>query len=234
MSDRALVAAIRPNVYASSTTGVKKSAVTTTAMSGRTRTTAPSSPCSTPTINSVPGPSGSSLATVSSSSPGGILQAQPPPRANWVSRTALCVSWPMVWVTRLTLIAPPNSDNVGLEVSGVLGGPRVSQSLCRGLGLLQPPQDALDVGVGATDCLGLRPDLRVCTRLQRGVALPGPVADHGDRVIEVEPGTARPARFRHPHVQLLRRPLEGRRDIRHGSVVAEQQARRSQRREQPQ
>src|SRR5258707_1073770 len=88
MSDRALVAAIRPNVYASSTTGVKKSAVTTTAMAGPTRTTAPSSPCSTPTIRSVPRPSGASLLIVSSSSPGGILQAQPPPRAYWVSRKA--------------------------------------------------------------------------------------------------------------------------------------------------
>src|SRR6266567_3378920 len=86
MSDRALVAAIRPNVQASSTTGVKKSAVTTTAVAGLTRTTAPSSPCSTPTIRSVPGPSGTSLPMVSSSSPGGILQAQPPPRAYWVSR----------------------------------------------------------------------------------------------------------------------------------------------------
>src|SRR5258708_7962605 len=57
-------------------------------MAGPTRTTAPSSPCSTPTIRSVPRPSGASLLIVSSSSPGGILQAQPPPRAYWVSRKA--------------------------------------------------------------------------------------------------------------------------------------------------
>src|SRR5215469_6578329 len=182
MSDRAFVAAIRPNVYASSTTGVKKSAVTTTAMSGRTRTTAPSSPCSTPTISSVSGPSGSSPATVSSSSPGGILQAQPPPRANWVSRTAPDVTRPMVWVTRLTLIAPPNSDNVGPRRRPGARWPPVGRSLRRGLGLLQPPQDALDVGVGATDRFGLRGDLRVCARLQRGVPLQGPVADHSDRM----------------------------------------------------
>src|SRR6266480_3478068 len=224
MSDRALVAAIRPKVYASSTTGVKKSAVTTTAMSGRTRTTAPSSPCSTPTISSVPGPSGISLATVSSSSPGGILQAQPPPRANWVSRTALCVTGPIVWVTRLTVIAPPNSDSVGLEAPGVPDGP----SFRCGLGLLQTPQYALDVGVGAADRFGLGGGLRVGARPQRGVALPGPVADHGDRVIEVEPGTARPARFRHPDVQFPGRPLQSRRDIRYRAVVTEQQARWSQ------
>ena len=90
MSDSALVAAIRPNVKASSTTGVKKSAVTTTANVGLTRTTAPSSPFSTPTIRSVPGPSGTRAASVSSNSPGGILHAQPPPRAYCVSRKA---SW---------------------------------------------------------------------------------------------------------------------------------------------
>ena len=44
--------------------------------------------------------------------------------------------------------------------------------------------------MGATDRFGLRGDLRFCTRLQGGVTLPGPVADHGDRVIEVEPGKA--------------------------------------------
>jgi len=33
------------------------------------------------------------------------LQAQPPPRANWVSRTAPCVISPKVWVTRPTVIA---------------------------------------------------------------------------------------------------------------------------------
>src|SRR5712691_9223051 len=114
MSDRALVAAIRPNVQASSTTGVKKSAVTTTAMAGLTRTTAPSSPCSTPTIRSVPGPSGTSLAMVSSSSPGGILQAQPPPRAYWVSRKA---AGP---VMRSNVV--PRPDTLLVTRPGVLGG----------------------------------------------------------------------------------------------------------------
>src|SRR5215472_17153885 len=44
----------------------------------------------------VPGPSGISLLIVSSSSPGGILQAQPPPCAYWVSRTARSVTRPNV------------------------------------------------------------------------------------------------------------------------------------------
>src|SRR5262249_41472016 len=115
MSDSALAAAIRPKVYASSTTGVKKSAVTTTARAGPTRTTAPSSPCSTPTIRSVPGPSGTSLAIVSSSSPGGILQAQPPPRAYWVSRTE---SGPVM----RSKIAP-GPDTPSVTRAGVAGGP---------------------------------------------------------------------------------------------------------------
>jgi hypothetical protein len=66
---------------ASSTTGVKKSAVATTALVGLIRTTAASSPCSTPIRTSSGRRSGISLATASSSSPGGILHAQPPPRA---------------------------------------------------------------------------------------------------------------------------------------------------------
>ena len=85
-SDSALVAAMAPKVYASSATGVKKSAVATTARSALIRTTAASSPCSTPMSRSGCGWAGMSRATASSSSPGGILHAHPPPRAYWVSR----------------------------------------------------------------------------------------------------------------------------------------------------
>src|SRR5688500_5932384 len=88
MSDRALAAAIRPNVYASSTTGVKKSVVSTNPWPPAIRTTAASSPSSRPTTSSALGEAGPvavSPATTASSSPGGILQAQPPPCAYWVS-----------------------------------------------------------------------------------------------------------------------------------------------------
>jgi hypothetical protein len=80
-SDWALVAAMTPNVYASSTTGVKKSAVATTAWPSRSSTTAASSPCSRPISRPGWAVAGSSAATASSSSPGGILHAQPPPLA---------------------------------------------------------------------------------------------------------------------------------------------------------
>ncbi len=93
-SDSALAAAIRPKVTASSTTGVKKSAVATTARSPEMRTTAASSPCSMPMSRSPPLASGISRATASSSSPGGILQAQPPPWAYWVSRTPVTLVMP--------------------------------------------------------------------------------------------------------------------------------------------
>ena len=49
MSEMALVAAIRPNVCGSSTSGVKKSMVVTTASSSDTRQTAASSRDSFPT-----------------------------------------------------------------------------------------------------------------------------------------------------------------------------------------
>src|SRR5580704_3969822 len=116
MSDRAFVAAIRPNVYASSTTGVKKSAVTITAVDGPIRTTAPSSPFSTPTGRSSPGLAGPSSFIVSSSSPGGILQAQPPPCAYWVSRT------PFRWVISANLVACPLPDGGRCRAAGSVGG----------------------------------------------------------------------------------------------------------------
>ena len=88
-SESAFVAAIRPQSYASSTTGVKKSTVATIAVPDSSRTTAASSPSSSPTSSS-PGPAGgcgpARPATTDSSSPGGILQAQPPPWAYCVSR----------------------------------------------------------------------------------------------------------------------------------------------------
>ena len=83
-SDSALVAAIRPQSYASSTTGVKKSVVAISAVPPSMRTTAASSPLSSPTSSSPTGWRGAAdpnPRTTSSSSPGGILHAQPPPRA---------------------------------------------------------------------------------------------------------------------------------------------------------
>src|SRR5690242_894612 len=91
MSDSAFVAAIRPQSYGSSTTGVKKSVVSTSAgpPSGLAITAA-SSPESSPTSSS-PYASGTAAptcnpATTASSSPGGILHAQPPPCAYCVRR----------------------------------------------------------------------------------------------------------------------------------------------------
>src|SRR5215467_15361570 len=82
-------------------------------MAGPTWTTAPSSPCSTPTSRSVPGPSGTSLLTVSSSSPGGILQAQPPPRAYWVSRT---LATPVMRSNLVPSPHPPAARGLGGQV----------------------------------------------------------------------------------------------------------------------
>src|ERR687890_290249 len=87
-SDSALAAAIRPQSYGSSTTGVKKSVVDTSVLPPGIRTTAASSPASRPTSSSPAGSTGPrpvSAATAASSSPGGILQAQPPPCAYEVS-----------------------------------------------------------------------------------------------------------------------------------------------------
>ena len=89
-SDSAFVAAIRPQSYASSTIGVKKSVVTTRARSSRTRYTAASSAVSRPTIRF--GSSGgvkprTSPKTVRRSS-GESLQAQPAPWEKRVSRSS--------------------------------------------------------------------------------------------------------------------------------------------------
>ncbi len=84
-SESALQAAIRPKSYGSSTTGVKKSVVATSAVPPSNRITAASSPPAAPTSRSGPGGSAESPASRVSSSPGGILQAQSPPRAYWVS-----------------------------------------------------------------------------------------------------------------------------------------------------
>src|SRR3954468_4192747 len=80
---------MRPNVYASSTTGVKKSVVRTSPWPPGVLTTAASSPSSSPTTSSTFGAAGPvdvRPATTHSSSPGGILQAHPPPWAYWVRR----------------------------------------------------------------------------------------------------------------------------------------------------
>src|SRR5664280_29731 len=88
MSEKALAAAMRPQAYASSTTGVKKSAVASTAIPPSMRTAAASSPSSRPTSRSCDG-TPTRPRTISSSSPGGILQAHPPPWAYWVSRVVV-------------------------------------------------------------------------------------------------------------------------------------------------
>src|SRR4249919_2646918 len=112
MSDNAFAAAIRPQSYASSTTGVKKSVVDSTASPSRTWTAAASSPDSRPTSSGSPCPTSSpgSPASTCSSSPGGILQAHPPPWPYLVSRTdvvaalvmrtslgAMRLAWPGEW-----------------------------------------------------------------------------------------------------------------------------------------
>src|SRR6476660_5544008 len=91
-------------------------------------TAAASSPASRPTSRSA-----SAIPvrprTISSSSPGGILHAQPPPCANWVSRT---VSTPAViphprraYAVRPPEPAEPAMGTVGVEVSGHLVVPPV-------------------------------------------------------------------------------------------------------------
>ena len=87
-SDIALAATMRPQSNGSSTTGVKKSAVLTTARPPSSRTTAASSPLSAPTSRSGP-PGRSTPARSVSSSPIGTLQAHPPPAAYCVIRTAM-------------------------------------------------------------------------------------------------------------------------------------------------
>src|SRR6185503_19111722 len=78
-------AAICPNAYGSSTIGVKKSAVVTTARSGATRYTAASSAVSNPTRRSSSAARGSS-ARSGCRSAGESLQAHPAPCDSAVSR----------------------------------------------------------------------------------------------------------------------------------------------------
>src|SRR5689334_14559927 len=86
MSENAFVAAIRPNVYGSSTSGVKKSIVCTTASSSEMRHTAASSRPSWPTMTCADSTCGSPAST-SRSDPAGSLQAQPAPCESSVRRT---------------------------------------------------------------------------------------------------------------------------------------------------
>ena len=90
-SDTELVAAMRPQVRASSTTGVMKSAVSTRARPRPMRHTAASSPVAKPTSNSGGG-SGVKPRTTCARSPGAILQPQPAPWLNSVSRRAIAVT----------------------------------------------------------------------------------------------------------------------------------------------
>src|SRR6185312_3911002 len=87
MSENAFVAAIRPNVYGSSTSGVKKSIVCTTARSSEMRHTAASSRPSWPTMSCADSTRGSPAST-SRSEPAGSLQAQPAPCESSVRRTS--------------------------------------------------------------------------------------------------------------------------------------------------
>src|SRR4051794_16599520 len=108
-SDSAFAAAIRPKVYASSITGVKKPGVSTSPWPPGSRPTAAPSPSSSPTTSSAAGSAGpprTRPATTASSSPGGILQAQPPPCAYWVSRTVAGAV-----VTRTNLGASARQDD---------------------------------------------------------------------------------------------------------------------------
>src|SRR6266568_127245 len=88
MSESALAAATRPQSRASSTIGVKKSVVSTSARSSSSRSTAASSPSAAPTSRSPLAPP-SPWPTVdisSSSAPSGSLQAQPAPWESEVRR----------------------------------------------------------------------------------------------------------------------------------------------------
>ncbi len=84
-SETLLAAATRPQVRASSTTGVMKSAVDTIARSSSSFQTAASSPVSAPTRSSA-GRSDCMSRTTCASSPGASLQPQPAPWLNCVSR----------------------------------------------------------------------------------------------------------------------------------------------------
>ena len=85
-SEMALVAAMRPKSYGSSTMGMKKSVVAISACSSLSWYTAASSEVSMPTSSS--GGSGSRAVPlrISDSTPGAILQPQPPPWDSEVRR----------------------------------------------------------------------------------------------------------------------------------------------------
>src|SRR5262245_48318999 len=85
-SEIALVAAMRPKSNGSSTIGVKKSVVATSACSSLSRYTAASSAVSVPTSRSFGKPLIGAAARISERTAGAILQPQPPPWLNWVRR----------------------------------------------------------------------------------------------------------------------------------------------------
>src|SRR6185436_6020210 len=84
-SEIALVAAMRPKSNGSSTIGVKKSVVATSACSSFSRYTAASSAVSVPTSRSLVNPLIGADARISERTAGAILQPQPPPWLNCVS-----------------------------------------------------------------------------------------------------------------------------------------------------
>src|SRR6266849_7792879 len=88
MSDSALAAAMRPKSYGSSTIGMKKSVVATTACSSFRRYTAASSLVSIPTSSAGSRNWRGTLARISVSAAGAILQPHPPPDDRLVNRTS--------------------------------------------------------------------------------------------------------------------------------------------------
>ena len=89
-SDTALVAAIAPHARASSTTGVKKSVVTTSARSASSFQIAASSPVAVPTSSSGR-VFGVRLRNTSTNRPGSSLHAHPAPWLYSVRRFAIAV-----------------------------------------------------------------------------------------------------------------------------------------------
>ena len=85
-SDSALAAATAPNSYGSSTTGVKKSSVSTAALSSSTWYTAASSAVSNPSRMFGSGSAGAMSFSISERSPGPHFAAQPPREVSSVKR----------------------------------------------------------------------------------------------------------------------------------------------------
>src|SRR5712671_892480 len=117
-SDSALAAAIRPQSAGSSTIGVKKSVVSTSARSSSRRSTAASSPSAAPTSRSpAAGPMAgapSRPANSASSLASGSLHAQPAPGDSEVSRGAWNFS--AVTVATVTGAGLPDDGPVGQPV----------------------------------------------------------------------------------------------------------------------